>query len=57
MPVKQKSTYRNMAKSELLCVRVAILLGNKYASTKSDVIKAVRVRIGKIFFYSMQMQD
>ena len=29
--VRQKYIYRNTAESELLCVRVATLLGNKYA--------------------------
>ena len=29
---EQKCTYGNMAESELLCVRVATLLRNKYAS-------------------------
>ena len=30
--VRQECTYENMAESELLCVRVATLLRNKYAS-------------------------
>ena len=46
--VRQKYTYRNMAESELLCVRVATLHGNKY---KSDVIRLYMSELSIFLFY------
>ncbi len=40
-----------MTESKLLCVRVATLLRNKYASTKSDVIKQSMLSEFPDFFF------
>ena len=49
--MRQKCTYGNMTESELLCVKVATLLRNKYASALRVSHKAMHVWIVKIFFY------
>ena len=49
--VRQKCTYGNMAESELLCVRVATLLRNKYASILRVISLGSTCQNCQDFFY------